>query len=331
MTHPAPGIYAWSPTPGRGGVYFHRMQEPLRVAGKQGVRTATGIGMDDRVAEGYDTILAHMLNGPRESEAWEKLARNGQHRLVFDIDDVMWAPDWTDFREAYTDDVLARVWRNLSMAHVVTTPSPVIAEHVAKYNRNVWVVPNTVPAALLHRRMRRRPAPTLGYQGSAHHMVNMDQGIETVLGRLLVDNPGWLMKRWGTGGQTVPLANHGRLIHVDWIESPWDYYRTVSMDIGIGPLKRTPFTAGKSALRAIEYAALGIPAVLTDWHPYRGWVEPGVTGFLVDEDEDWYTPISALMRDPELREKMGRTARERAAAWTTEAAIGAWGEAWNSV
>lgn len=326
---PEPGIYGWSTQ--QGGVHFHRIYEPLRVVARHGVRTGHGKILTDETVRRYDTILVHMLHDERNSEAWEKLAANGRHRLVYDIDDVMWDPEYAPFVAHYTPDVLARLWRNIQLAHVITTPSPVIAEHVARYNANVWVVPNTVPAYTLDL-PRRRPAQdrhVLGYQGSHSHQIDLSDGDwPDQMWAFLRDHTDWDLHFWG---QHQTVFYPGRTFGHPWESRMHRYYASLQMDIGLGPLKPNAFNRGKSALRAIEYAALGIVPVLTDLEPYRGWVDTGVSGFLIPEGDRWYPVLHELAAQPELMAAMGKEARHRARAWTTEHQAPTWTEAWSSV
>lgn len=331
---PETGIYGWSNQ--AGGVHWYRQAEPLRVAAANGVRVATGNRLDNETCESFDTILVHMLWDRRNSEAFERLARLGQHRLIFDIDDVMWEPDWAPFEKHYSTEVLAQVWTNIKLAHVVTTPSGVIADKVAKVNPNVWVCPNTVPEWLLSHRPPRRPHPAplvrhlIGYQGSPSHSNDFPIWLVRQLAEFLRDDPAWGFHAWGP---TEPLQGWpiGQTGYTPWKSSVADYYRSLSMDIGIGPLKDTPFNRGKSGLRAIEYAALGIPAVLSAGPAYDSWVEHGVTGLLLHPGDNWRYALRYLAADEQLRARMSETARARAAGWTTENNIHRWTEAWNSV
>lgn len=325
---PAFGVYGWSP--GEGGVHFHRVQEPLRVWRSQGIPTMTGARLDDEVAERHDTILGHMLWDERSSEAWEKLAKHGRHRLVFDIDDAMWAPDWSPFQRHYTPEVLRRVWRNIELAHVVTTPSTFIAEYVAKYNRNVWYVPNTVPEYVLKINKPTSARRVIGYQGSPSHAEDFNVRMLRSLLRFLEDNPEWNMHFYGPDQDSEHDWPKGRVAFTPWQKPGRGYYLSLAMDVGIGPLKRSTFNAGKSALRAIEYSALGIVPVLSDEVPYAGWIESGVNGILVPPGADWGNTLTDVVRDPLALAKMGQEARERAKEWTTEIGIGRWTEALNS-
>ena len=81
------------------------------------------------------------------------------------------------------------------------------------------------------------------------------------------------------------------------------------LDIGTMPLKDSPFERGKCGLKAIQYMALGIPAVVSPVGVNREIVRDGDNGFFANEVEDWVRCISALVSDEGLRDSMGRAAR----------------------
>lgn len=353
MIRPETGVFAW--TTGNGGVHHYRQAEPLRVARDLGIKTGSGPAIDDAIAEQFDTIQVHMLWDERCSEGWRKLARGGDHRLVFDVDDAMWTPDFQPFRQHYTGDVLNRVYENMRLAHVVTTPSVAIAEHLTTVVgcKNVHVCPNTVPERLLHLAGIPRPYPDLprpssaigtnfvvGYQGSPSHANDFPPRILAQLLRFLDRAPAWTLHFWGP--EEIPAGwPADRVGHTPWKERVWDYYASLSMDVGIGPLKASTFNRCKSSLRAVEYAALGIPAVVSNLTPYTdtgtpdgvGLVEDGVTGLLLETWQRWDDAL-CMLADPgnaTWRMDMGLEARRRAERWTTEAGIGRWVDAWNSV
>jgi glycosyltransferase involved in cell wall biosynthesis len=320
------GVYGW--TPGKGGVHHHRIAEPLRVLASHGVTASHGVQLDDEILSTVDTVLVHTLHDERNSYAWELLAKADSHRLVIDIDDWMWRPDWQPFREHYRPEVLDRMFRNVEISHIVTTPSPVIAEYLTRLNANVHVVPNTVPDWLTRWPMPQRPMPIVGYQGSSSHIRDWPPSQQRALGRFLVDHPDWGVHIYGATGEVE--GPPGRTWATGWFASVSDYYRALSMDVGIGPLADTPFNRAKSSLRAVEYAALGVVAVLPDLPPYRGWVEDGVTGRLVRTHQTMRGVLNEVAADDDHRQAMASAARERALQWTTEASIQEWVRAWAS-
>lgn len=329
------GVYGWSP--GRGGVHHHRIREPLRVLAEHGTPAQTGPVLTNEILEQVDTVLVHTLHDPQHTEAWHDLADLGTHRLVLDVDDWMWDPDYAPFREHYTPAVLGRLFSNVERAHVVTTPSPKIAEYLSKLNRNVHVLPNTVPAAVLQlEQCGWGYRPAIGWQISDSHVRDVTPDVLAALGAFMTRQTGWDMHTYGSFSVGAPPGiDPARLRHTAWIASVDDYYRTVALTIGLGPLRDTPFNRAKSALRAIEYAALGVVAVLPDLPIYRSWVMNGVSGRLIPKSSKPARTLAGILHelaaDPVQVGRMAAAARQLATAWTTEANITKWIQAWQTV
>jgi glycosyltransferase involved in cell wall biosynthesis len=114
-----------------------------------------------------------------------------------------------------------------------------------------------------------------------------------------------------------------------WTTDIDTYYRSLDFDVGIAPLRPIGFNKAKSPLKALEFAALGIPIVASDWGPYSEFVCHGETGFLVPYGQDhlWRRYLSALIEDEVLRIEMGEAAREHATGCTIQEHGGRWAEA----
>ena len=98
-------------------------------------------------------------------------------------------------------------------------------------------------------------------------------------------------------------------------------------DIGIMPLPDTQFTRGKCGLKLIQYMACGLPVVASPVGVNREIVEEGRNGYLVSSDEEWYASLDKLIRDPELRRKLGKAGREKIeAGYTREHGFAKWQE-----
>jgi glycosyltransferase involved in cell wall biosynthesis len=80
-------------------------------------------------------------------------------------------------------------------------------------------------------------------------------------------------------------------------------------DIGIAPLETNRFNAGKSNLKYLELAVLGIPGVFTDFDPYKS-VKQGKTGYKALKTDEWIDCLSKLIESPDLRKNMGIEARK---------------------
>jgi GT2 family glycosyltransferase/glycosyltransferase involved in cell wall biosynthesis len=98
--------------------------------------------------------------------------------------------------------------------------------------------------------------------------------------------------------------------------------------IGLAPLLDTEFNRCKSALKAIDYAALGLVVLASDMPVYRGSVADGPAGHLVANTEAaWYAAIDRLVRDPNARRTIANQSR---AAFLTQASLASHGQAWRT-
>ena len=97
-----------------------------------------------------------------------------------------------------------------------------------------------------------------------------------------------------------------------WVPSVEDFLRTIDYHVGIAPLRPHVFNQAKSALKALECGALGIPVVASAVRPYEDYIHHGTTGYLVRRDHEWARHLRALAQDPAMRAEMGAAAREQA-------------------
>lgn len=327
--HPSPStlpplrVYGWNG--GAGGTFWYRISEPLRGLALRGHQTATGAGLDNQIVADHNVILVHMLHEEKPSEAWRMLARaKSRPLLVLDIDDDVWNFDKrTDTHKFWTDERLLRLQTNIAMADLVTTPSEYLADILAPLNTNIAVLGNYVPKWVLHHRPIRPAKFTIGYQGARQHTLDLQEIAQDVW-QFLYRYP------------KTRIHMYGELNPVGWprvIRTPWNpnvptYYRALSMSLGIGPLADIPFNYAKSAVRAVEYAALGIPCILTDVPAYRPYVHPGYSGWLIPHGESWMDVLEYAYRHRNELVKMGAVARGMAVDWTTEANAHRWEEAY---
>jgi len=81
-------------------------------------------------------------------------------------------------------------------------------------------------------------------------------------------------------------------------------------DVGLAPLQDDLFSRAKTNNKFREYGALAIAGIYSDVEPYRGTVEDGKNGLLVEGDGSaWYRAISRFVEDPALAASIGQAAR----------------------
>jgi glycosyltransferase involved in cell wall biosynthesis len=247
---------------------------------------------------------------------------------VFELDDDLWQVDGTSpiahgfFSQP---DVMARLEANIAAADVVTVTTEALAEQTRRYNPNVEVVPNYLPAWLLtHARPQREDGVTIGWGGSATHAMDLAE-LGGQLRQVMRRNPHAELHLMGSDFSRE-MGVRERVRVTPWSKSVPDYWRAIDYDVMLAPLRPHPFNASKSPLRPLEAAALGIPVIASAYGEYEQFVEHGVTGYLVRRDHEWGRYLSELVNDEAARVEMGAAARRQAAAWTIEGNVKRWEE-----
>jgi hypothetical protein len=107
------------------------------------------------------------------------------------------------------------------------------------------------------------------------------------------------------------------LPHMSVIKKVWSEEDEVadlqSFDIGLGPLADDVWTQGKCGLKLVQYLAVGVPVVCSPVGANKEIVPDGHAGFWARDAGEWVERLSALITDPDLRQRMGKKGRERIA------------------
>lgn len=283
-------------------------------------------GWNER-AKDWPIILAQRLSRTNALGIWRRLSLD--HRLVYEIDDDLWSIDPLNY-SAYRDhDAVERDGAEVaaSVAHLVIVSTEPLAEVMRQFNPNVVVCPNHIDGALLDLERPRRDRLTIGWAGGDSHLRDIGM-LAPQLKRFLRDNPSVEFHDLGTDyRQAFKLP--GRF--TGWSTDMWDYYRNIDFDIGLAPLANTTFNRSKSAIKALEYMALGIPVIASHSPAYSGMVVHGETGYLVRQEHEWRRYLRQLVNDEAMREEMGAAGKRRAAEWTIQKGWKLWESAFESI
>ena len=151
----------------------------------------------------------------------------------------------------------------------------------------------------------------LGYLGSHSHMQDLET-IVPVLERLLNRyGKGLMFRLWGisippglSNCQNVESVIPGLVNYAEFAT----YFSQQNCDAFITPLIDNQFNRCKSAIKCLEYSALGVPGVYSHLPTYSSVVKHGENGYLASSLEEWEIFLTSLIETPELRRRLGATA-----------------------
>jgi glycosyltransferase involved in cell wall biosynthesis len=179
-----------------------------------------------------------------------------------------------------------------------------LGEFASRYNERVSIVPTTIDTlkyGLLSRQPGRRPV--IGWTGS-YSTVQYLHLVRPALARLRTRHDFRVLVVGGTGFEVDGVE----VEHRPW-RSATEVQDISGFDIGIMPLPDAEWERGKCGLKALQYMALGIPAVVSPVGVNREIVDHGRNGFLAAAEDEWVDTLHSLLADPELRFRVGRAAR----------------------
>ncbi len=313
------------------GCGFYRITLPLRELASHGHDVCLTPQNEAAVAEArrWPLVIGQRVDKYDAMPLWRRLRASS--RLIYEIDDDVFNIEPVNW-QAYgiyarrtTQDAVAHC---AEVADLVTVTTEPLAKVMREYNGNVVILPNHVPGWVCEHVRPRRDRPVAGWQGGASHGADVALAAGP-LRRSLDRNPGWDGHLLGTDYR--PTIKHGNVRFTPWVNIAQDaaaYYGSIDFDIGLAPLVPSRFSDSKSAIKALEYAALGIPVIASDVPAYRDFVLHGVTGFLVKRDHEWLKYLGELASDDGLREEMGAKAREHARAWAIDDGWKLWEQAY---
>ncbi len=265
-----------------------------------------------------DPYFGHMMD---EANALGKTT-------VFELDDDLWNihPTNPGYKFWHQTEVIRGLEECIRKAKVVTTTTPALAKILNRFNKNVHILPNMLPAEEWQvKKKRKRNKIVIGWAGSKHHWTDL-LILRGILDQILNEYPN--VEFQIVGPEYVPFMKHERMIALDPVAIE-DYAKLLSgFDIGLAPLDDSQFNKGKSDLKFLEYAMAGLAVVASKVDSYSNTIIHGETGFLANNNKDWLKYIKRLVEDEKLRTEMQGKAKKYAETRTIEKNIHLWEEAY---
>jgi glycosyltransferase involved in cell wall biosynthesis len=268
-----------------------------------------------------DVIVGCRVAKPHPSRMWRHLKEEGT-RLVLDLDDDYFHLDPSNPAAGRTWDpsMLQRLADNMAMSDLVTCCSEPLARVLRDYAADVRVIPNGLPAQYLGAprdyAAAGRPL-TVGWAGTSSTVAELPEAVRALNRISRYPRPGGGMQARLVGigpEQAITLGlRGGRIGALGWVPNVEHYLQAVSeWDIWVAPYRDTAFNRAKFPTKWLESSILGIPLIASDVEPYRAVIQHGENGFLVRREHEWGRYLKQLADDPELRQRIGMTARGEA-------------------
>jgi glycosyltransferase involved in cell wall biosynthesis len=224
-------------------------------------------------------------------------------KMFYDFDDALWKKDIS------TMNPIMRWLRSTkkptqlsSWFYGVVAGNDYLGDYAAQYNSNVHVIPTCVNTDLVFNRIKNQEEMpvNIGWTGT-HTTLKYIRPLMPVLESLHKKYP----FTFYLIADNAPDWTCDFMTFVKWRKES-EVADLLQFHIGLMPLPNDEWAKGKCGFTAIQYLSLGIPAVASNVGINNKIIEEGVSGFLIDKEEDWETRIGQLLEDHILRSSMGR-------------------------
>lgn len=259
----------------------------------------------------YDFVFIHREIDPLGLAVFRRMLRKRKTRsaIIFDLDDAIWIPNSSKnnrFMERF------RNWGQApalaSLAGKVSGGNDYLCSWAAAYGGETITIPTTIDTENLHNRLQNQDTEqvTIGWTGTHSTLFYLEEYMP-LLRRVLQQNP--------NASLAVICDTEPGFLEAGMRWIPWDKSREIDdlmqFHIGLMPLADDAWAKGKCGFKALQYMALGIPALVSPVGVNTQIVDNGVNGFICRTEQDWQQQLNLLIRDRNLRIRMGGATRTK--------------------
>lgn len=228
-------------------------------------------------------------------------------KIIFDFDDAIYLADRERKPFLNSNKFLKRFQYILKKSNCVIVSNDELKKVASEFNSNVVRLPTSVDTQRLTPKTARNcnRRVVVGWIGSPE----TTKYIEPLKGplELLAEKFPFLTIQL-VGG--IPLLGW----KVNMSVKQWSLKEEInllkSFDIGIMPLTDDEWSKAKAGYKLLQYMAVGIPCVASPVGVNCELIQDGINGFLASSQEEWSEKLDILLKNSDLRLKMGLAGRK---------------------
>lgn len=258
----------------------------------------------------YDFVFVHREAEPLGLPIFEwVITKVAGKKMIFDFDDAIWLRNLSSGNPlVYYVKRYANANNASSWAYKVSAGNRYLADHASKFNSNVVVNPTTIDTVRHHNEVRRfddMELPVIGWTGTHSTIQYLD-----LLIPILKELENEFKFKFVVIADRKPDFELDCLEFVKWNKDT-EISDLLKMHVGLMPLKDDDWAKGKCGFKALQYMALGIPAIVSPVGVNTEIVDHGVNGFICDQHDEWLQTLRKVLSDPSVLAAMSNAARAK--------------------
>ncbi len=260
-----------------------------------------------RSVQQYDAVYLYREAALLGPPVFERMIKQAGVPIVFDFDDAIFIR-----YKSPTNGYLSylkfpgKIKDICRMSSHVMTGNEYLADYAREVNENVTVIPTTIDTNKYRFREKSDTGDkiVIGWTGS-HSTVKYLDTLRPVWQRLAKEE-NFRLRVIGTPHYEIEGVE---VEAIKW-QSATETEDLQPLDIGVMPLTDDIWTRGKCGMKALQYMALGIPAVCSPVGVNSDIIQDGENGLLAADTDEWVEKLKLLIRSTELRKKLGAEGRK---------------------
>jgi glycosyltransferase involved in cell wall biosynthesis len=235
---------------------------------------------------------------------------------VFDFDDAIFLPNASEANRAFALlKFPGKTATACKLAAHVMAGNDYLAQYASQFNPNVTVVPTTIDTEKFRpaKPGRETSKPRLVWTGSPSTAPYLKE-LRAALMRLRAHH-NFTLRIIGAPCASLP--------GIDVESLPWQAETEAShlegAWAGLMPVPDDAWARGKCGCKALQYMAVGVPAVCSPVGMNAQLIQDGENGLLASSEDEWVEKLTRLINSSELRRRLGRSGRQTVEAWYSAA------------
>jgi glycosyltransferase involved in cell wall biosynthesis len=262
-------------------------------------------------APAYDFVFVHREAAPLGPPVFEwLLTKVLRKRVIYDFDDAIWLANTSEAnRIAAGLKFHQKVASICRWAYKNSCGNTYLATYAKQYNPQAIVNPTTIDTVHLHNQVRDQQGAgplVIGWTGT-HSTLKYLHPIVPVLAQLEAEGLEFEFRVISNQPPEFdqPLRS---LRFVPW-QKATEIADLLTFHVGLMPLEDDPWAKGKCAFKALQYMALGIPALVSPVGMNTEVVQDDYNGYICRTSDDWHQRLRQLLLDAAHRQALGAAAR----------------------
>lgn len=257
----------------------------------------------------YQYVFIHRESAPLGPPIFEWIiARVYRKKIIYDFDDAIWIPN-TSFANQFINWLKAfwKVKYICKWSYKISVGNDYLYNYAIQFNKNVIKIPTSIDIKNGIDRIYKNHEEELnvGWTGSHSTLKYLDEVVPAINELQRDFNFKFLV-----------IADKNPLLSMKNFEFiPWNINSETNdllkFDVGIMPLLADVWSEGKCGFKLIQYFACGIPAIASPVGVNKIIIEEGVNGFLCTTQEEWKLSLEKLLRNGQMRQRMGMEGRKK--------------------